>query len=82
MTDLWFPAAAYVCDEPMDTATPYLHSSNDVSTSFENPPRDHCPWAAANSMSPRKQAYSTIMWDAVLRHAKFTTAFLVEASYL
>ncbi|KAK1777260.1 hypothetical protein QBC45DRAFT_479357 [Copromyces sp. CBS 386.78] len=50
-----FPAA-YVCDEPMDTATPYLHSSSD--------------------------AYSTIMWDAVLRHAKFTTAFLVEASYL
>ncbi|KAK0728806.1 hypothetical protein B0T26DRAFT_699379 [Lasiosphaeria miniovina] len=27
-------------------------------------------------------AYSTIMWDAVLRHAKFTVAFLVEASYL
>ncbi|KAK3946897.1 hypothetical protein QBC32DRAFT_319473 [Pseudoneurospora amorphoporcata] len=50
-----FPAA-YVCDEPMDTATPYLHSSSD--------------------------AYSTIMWDAVLRHAKFTTAFLAEASYL
>ncbi|EGZ67566.1 Zn-dependent exopeptidase [Neurospora tetrasperma FGSC 2509] len=50
-----FPAA-YVCDEPIDTATPYLHSSKD--------------------------AYSTIMWDAILRHAKFTTAFLVEASYL
>ncbi|KAH6842602.1 hypothetical protein B0I37DRAFT_313906 [Chaetomium sp. MPI-CAGE-AT-0009] len=27
-------------------------------------------------------AYSTIMWDAVLRHSKFTVAFLVEASYL
>ncbi|KAL2138047.1 hypothetical protein VTI28DRAFT_7573 [Corynascus sepedonium] len=26
--------------------------------------------------------YSTIMWDAILRHAKFTVAFLVEASYL
>ncbi|KAJ4287065.1 hypothetical protein N0V88_007759 [Collariella sp. IMI 366227] len=50
-----FPAA-YVCDEPMDTSTPYIHTSND--------------------------AYSTIMWDAVLRHAKFTVAFLVEASYL
>ncbi|KAL2129254.1 hypothetical protein VTI74DRAFT_8008 [Chaetomium olivicolor] len=50
-----FPAA-YVCDEPMDTSTPYIHTSND--------------------------AYSTIMWDAVLRHAEFTVAFLVEASYL
>ncbi|KAK3315528.1 hypothetical protein B0H66DRAFT_502435 [Apodospora peruviana] len=27
-------------------------------------------------------AYSTIQWPAVLRHAKFTVAFLVEASYL
>ncbi|KAK3688301.1 hypothetical protein B0T22DRAFT_150011 [Podospora appendiculata] len=27
-------------------------------------------------------SYSTIMWDAVLRHSKFTVAFLVEASYL
>ncbi|KAK0702201.1 hypothetical protein B0H67DRAFT_604530 [Lasiosphaeris hirsuta] len=27
-------------------------------------------------------AYSTIMWDAVLRHAKFTVAFLVEASFI
>ncbi|KAL3417695.1 Leucine aminopeptidase 1-like protein 1 [Phlyctema vagabunda] len=26
--------------------------------------------------------YSTIMWDAILRHAKFTVGFLVEASYL
>jgi len=30
----------------------------------------------------RKQSYDTIMWDAVLRHAKFTIGFLVEASYL
>ncbi|KAL2172730.1 hypothetical protein VTG60DRAFT_4176 [Thermothelomyces hinnuleus] len=50
-----FPAA-YVCDERMDTSSPYIHTPND--------------------------AYSTIMWDAVLRHAKFTVAFLVEASYL
>lgn len=28
------------------------------------------------------KAYSTIMWDAVLRHSKYTVAFLVEASYL
>ncbi|KAH6617672.1 hypothetical protein B0J18DRAFT_451171 [Chaetomium sp. MPI-SDFR-AT-0129] len=27
-------------------------------------------------------SYATIMWDAVLRHSKFTLAFLVEASYL
>ncbi|KAH6617233.1 hypothetical protein F5144DRAFT_498638 [Chaetomium tenue] len=27
-------------------------------------------------------AYSTIMWDAVLRHSKYTVAFLVEGSYL
>ncbi|KAL2264469.1 hypothetical protein VTK26DRAFT_34 [Humicola hyalothermophila] len=50
-----FPAA-YVCDEPMDAATPYIHSPND--------------------------SYATIMWDAVLRHSRFTVAFLVEASYL
>ncbi|KAL2162352.1 hypothetical protein VTH06DRAFT_7265 [Thermothelomyces fergusii] len=50
-----FPAA-YVCDEPMRTSSPYIHSSRDD--------------------------YSTIMWDAILRHAKFTVAFLVEASYL
>ncbi|KAK3294949.1 uncharacterized protein B0H64DRAFT_476328 [Chaetomium fimeti] len=29
-----------------------------------------------------RDAYSTIMWDAVLRHTKFTVAFLVEASFL
>ncbi|KAF1985366.1 peptidase family M28 [Aulographum hederae CBS 113979] len=27
-------------------------------------------------------AYNTIMWDAILRHSKFTVGFLVEASYL
>jgi leucyl aminopeptidase len=27
-------------------------------------------------------AYSTIMWPAILRHAKFTIGFLVEASFL
>jgi leucyl aminopeptidase len=50
-----FPAA-YVCDEPISTSTPYIHSPND--------------------------ALSTIMWPTVLRHAKFTVAFLVESSYL
>jgi leucyl aminopeptidase len=28
------------------------------------------------------QAYSTIQWPAILRHSKFTVAFLVEASFL
>jgi hypothetical protein len=28
------------------------------------------------------EAYSTIMWDTIFRHAKFTVAFLVEASYI
>jgi bacterial leucyl aminopeptidase len=50
-----FPAA-YVCDEPMDTSTPFLHSEKD--------------------------AYETVQWPAVLRHAQFTVGFLVEASYL
>ncbi|KAK0615683.1 hypothetical protein B0T17DRAFT_592409 [Bombardia bombarda] len=50
-----FPAT-YVCDEPIDTSTPYIHTPND--------------------------AYSTVQWAAILRHAKFTVAFLVEASYL
>jgi len=50
-----FPAA-YVCDEPIKTSSPYIHSPND--------------------------AYSTIMWPAVLRHSQFTVAFLVEASYI
>ncbi|KAK4187064.1 putative aminopeptidase [Podospora australis] len=50
-----FPAA-YVCDEPISTSSPYIHSPND--------------------------ALSTIQWPTVLRHAKFTVAFLVEASYL
>ncbi|KAK4223735.1 putative aminopeptidase [Podospora fimiseda] len=50
-----FPAA-YVCDEPIKTSTPYIHTAND--------------------------ALSTIQWPTILRHAKFTVAFLVEASYL
>ncbi|PNS15485.1 Leucine aminopeptidase 1 [Sphaceloma murrayae] len=50
-----FPAA-YVCDEPIDTSSPYIHSPND--------------------------AYSTVQWPTVLRHAKFTVGFLVEASYI
>ncbi|KAG4432958.1 hypothetical protein IFR05_011553 [Cadophora sp. M221] len=27
-------------------------------------------------------AYSTIMWDAILRHSKFTVGYLIEASYI
>ncbi|KAF4547178.1 Peptidase family M28 [Elsinoe fawcettii] len=50
-----FPAA-YVCDEPIRTSSPYIHSPND--------------------------ALSTIQWPAILRHAKFTVGFLVEASYI
>ncbi|KAI4091459.1 MAG: hypothetical protein LQ339_008115 [Xanthoria mediterranea] len=50
-----FPAA-YVCDEPDRTSTPYIHSPND--------------------------AYSTVSFATVLRHAKFTMAFLVEANYI
>ncbi|CAL8580550.1 hypothetical protein XPA_006272 [Xanthoria parietina] len=50
-----FPAA-YVCDEPDKTSTPYIHSPND--------------------------AYSTVSFSTVLRHAKFTMAFLVEANYI
>ncbi|CAG8950836.1 hypothetical protein HYFRA_00003053 [Hymenoscyphus fraxineus] len=50
-----FPAA-YVCDEPIDTSSPYIHS-----------PRD---------------TYDTVSFDTVLRHAKFTVGFLVEASYM
>ncbi|KAI4234931.1 MAG: hypothetical protein L6R40_006599 [Gallowayella cf. fulva] len=50
-----FPAA-YVCDEPDKTSTPYIHSPND--------------------------AYSTVSFSTVLRHAKFTMAFLIEANYL
>ncbi|KAL8677946.1 MAG: hypothetical protein Q9186_005669 [Xanthomendoza sp. 1 TL-2023] len=50
-----FPAA-YVCDEPDKTSTPYIHSPND--------------------------AYSTVSFTTVLRHAKFTMAFLIEANYL
>ena len=34
-----------------------------------------------NIHSPN-DAYSTVMWDTVQRHIKFTMAFLVEASYL
>ncbi|CAG8983260.1 hypothetical protein HYALB_00002696 [Hymenoscyphus albidus] len=49
-------AAAYVCDEPIDTSSPYIHS-----------PRD---------------TYDTVSFDTVLRHAKFTVGFLVEASYM
>ncbi|KAL8989213.1 MAG: hypothetical protein Q9169_008406 [Polycauliona sp. 2 TL-2023] len=50
-----FPAA-YVCDEPDRTSTPYIHSPND--------------------------AYGTVGFDTVLRHAKFTMGFLIEANYL
>ncbi|KAL8838303.1 MAG: hypothetical protein Q9205_003433 [Flavoplaca limonia] len=48
--------AAYVCDEPDRTSTPYIHSPND--------------------------AYSTVSFATVLRHAKFTMAFLIEANYV
>ncbi|KAL8786277.1 MAG: hypothetical protein Q9213_002872 [Squamulea squamosa] len=50
-----FPAA-YVCDEPDRTSTPYIHSPDD--------------------------AYSTVSFTTVLRHTKFTMAFLIEANYL
>ncbi|KAL8673280.1 MAG: hypothetical protein Q9168_002278 [Polycauliona sp. 1 TL-2023] len=50
-----FPAA-YVCDEPDRTSTPYIHSPGD--------------------------SYATVGFDTVLRHAKFTMAFLIEANYL
>ncbi|PSK56688.1 Leucine aminopeptidase 1 [Elsinoe australis] len=50
-----FPAV-YVCDEPIRTSSPYIHSPND--------------------------AYATVEWPTVLRHAKFTVGFLVEASYI
>ncbi|KAL8850889.1 MAG: hypothetical protein Q9221_004202 [Calogaya cf. arnoldii] len=50
-----FPAA-YVCDEPDRTSTPYIHSPND--------------------------AYSTVSFATVLKHAKFTMAFLIEANYI
>ncbi|EKD15430.1 peptidase family M28 [Drepanopeziza brunnea f. sp. 'multigermtubi' MB_m1] len=50
-----FPSS-YVCDEAMDTGSPYIHSASDT--------------------------YATIMWDAILRHSKFTVGYLIEASYI
>ncbi|KAK5659483.1 hypothetical protein OQA88_684 [Cercophora sp. LCS_1] len=37
---------------------------------------------AAKFIHSPEDSYDKVMWDAVLRHAKFGTAFLVEASYL
>lgn len=34
LTNFDLTAAAYVCDEPMDTSTPYIHTPNDVSLPF------------------------------------------------
>jgi leucyl aminopeptidase len=50
-----FPSA-YVCDEPIRTSTPYIHTPQDT--------------------------YETVSFNAVLRHSKFTVAFIVESSYI
>lgn len=75
-------AAAYVWDEPVDTSTPYIHTSNDVSDDARDAlvvpgEAGFVVWGALTSVL---QAYDTIYWDAILRHTKFTIGFLVEAA--
>jgi len=64
----------------MSTSTPYIHSSRDVSGICASMV-EHYADETRESLT-LVQSYDTIMWDAVLRHAKFTVGFLVEASYL